>query len=77
MNIKNRKTAYLDRKMRSRGCDFHKIKMEVESASRLGIGRIKNSWMKNIGDWIGLDAHFLFLGANDVMRFAEFVSNLP
>lgn len=50
--------------------------MEGKIEGRRGIGRKKYSWLKNIKDWTGLDAHSLFRAAQDRKGFAEIVTNL-
>lgn len=73
--IKERKTSYLGHIIRADN-ELLKLIMEGKIEGRRGIGRRKYSWLKNIRDWTGLDAHSLFRAAQNRQTFAEIVANL-
>lgn len=74
--VKKRKTAYLGHIMRGSRYEILKLIMEGKIEGKRGIGRKKHSWLRNIRDWTGMDAHSLFRTAQDRQRFAEIVANL-
>ena len=74
--VKKRKTAYLGHVMRGSRYELLKLIMEGKIEGKRGIGRKKHSWLKNIRDWTGMDAHSLFRTAQDRQTFAEIVANL-
>lgn len=74
--VKKRKTAYLGHIFRNTKYQFLKLIMEGKIEGKRGIGRKKYSWLKNIRDWTGLDAHSLFRVAQDRDEFARIVANI-
>lgn len=74
--VKRRKTAYLGHIFRNTKYQFLKLIMEGKIEGKRGIGRKKYSWLKNIRDWTGLDAHTLFKAAQDREEYAKIVANI-
>ncbi|VEN57771.1 unnamed protein product [Callosobruchus maculatus] len=74
--VKKRKTAYLGHIMRGRRYELLQLIMEGKIEGKRGIGRKKYSWLKNIRDWTGMDAHSLLRTAQDRQTFAGIVANL-
>lgn len=75
-SIKRRKTAYLGHIFRNTKYQFLKLIMEGKIEGKRGIGRKKCSWLKNIRDWTGLDAHTLFRIAQDREEYARIVADI-
>lgn len=74
--VKRRKTAYLGHIFRNTKYQFLQLIMQGKIEGKRGIGRKKHSWLKNIRDWTGLDAHALFRVAQDRTQFAQIIANL-
>lgn len=51
-----------------------KLMMKGKAEEKTGIGRKKYSQLKNIRNWIDLDAHFLFRATQDREKFAGIVA---
>jgi len=53
-----------------------RLLMEGKIEGRRGLGRRKCSWLKNIGEWTGLDTCTLLRAARNREEFAGIVADL-
>ena len=76
LTIKRRKLLYMGHVMRGEKYQILRIIMQGKIQGKRSVGRRRNSWLKNLGEWFGCSNNELFRAAVSKITIALMIANL-